>query len=281
MASSYAQCFAARRIEDTNFGQRLVGDGVDVHWFEDSPGLAYYSMINLALMVLFLLLGFWKSESVQLTFKRLCLIVWQMTVLLVAITVTIAGITRITLFWAVLHSCSEFVMIYSVILTERKLKRRFTIGFFVFGLMYFLVDMIIALAAPLGSSYSIVAGMGAPIDLSIFIGWIVLYHRKKVRIGPMIAFLLHTIYIIFLFANCFLKPYGRVSGLLINTIAIFFASMPCNKNSWRFVEFMHNCLKEDEEVIQKPPKSPTQMRKPVEDTNEYSEEEKTEEMPEW
>lgn len=275
--ASYLKCFNSREVESTNFGDRLVGDGVDVYWFEESPGLAYYSFVNLVLMLFLLLLGFWKRESVELSFKRFMLMVWQTSVLLVAISVTIAGITRLTLFWAVLHSCSEFVMIYSIILTEKKVSKAFTIAFFVIGGLYFLTDMILALASPLQSAYSIVAGMGAPIDATTFIGWIVLYHRKRVKIAPMLAFLLHSVYIVLLFMNCFIKPWGRVSGLIINTVALFFASMPANRNSWRFVEFMHTCLKDDSQLA----KSPTQMNKPAESTPEDSEEERTEEMPEF
>jgi len=280
MTSSYLKCFKSRHLETTNFGDRLVGDGVDVFWFEESPALAYYSFVNLVLMLFLLLLGFWKRESMNLSFKRFMLMAWQTSVLLVATSVTVTGITRITMFWAVLHSCSEFVMIYSIILTEKKVTKPFTIGFFVFGGIYFLIDLTLALALPLGEAYSIVAGMGGPIDIAVFIGWIILYHRKKIRIAPMLTFLLHTVYIALLFMNCFVIPWGRVSGLLINTVAVFFAAMPANKGSWRFVEFTQNLLKDDAELT----KAPTQMNKPVETTppdSEGSEGEKTEEMPDF
>jgi len=216
----------------------------------------------------------------NLSFKRFMLMVWQTSVLLVAISVTVTGITRITMFWAVLHSSSEFVMIYSIILTEKKVTKPFTIGFFVIGGIYFLIDLILAMVAPLEKAYTIVAGMGGPIDIIVFIGWIILFHRKKIKIAPMITFLLHTVYIALLFMNCFVIPWGRVSGLLINTLAVFFAAMPANKGSWRFVEFTHNFLKDDEELA----KAPTQLNKPVETTppdSEDSEGEKTEEMPDF
>jgi len=277
MTSSYVQCFNTRAIEPSNFGDRLIGDGVDVFWFEDSPALAYYSFINLVLMLFLLLLGFWKRESLQFSFKRLMLMIWQTSVLLVATSVTITGITRLTLFWAVLHSCSEFVMIYSIILTEKKVSKAFTIVFLVAGALYFLVDMVLALSSSLDTAYTVVAGMGAPVDASTFIGWIILYHRKKIRVAPMLAFLFHSFYIVLLFVNCFVKPWGRISGLIINTIAMFFASMPANRGSWRFVEFMHTCLKEDSQLA----KGPTQMNKPAESTPEDSEEERTEEMPDF
>jgi len=203
------------------------------------------------------------------------LLIWQTSVLLVATSVTITGITKLTLFWAVLHSCSEFVMIYSIILTEKRVSKAFTTVFLVAGALYFLVDMALALSSPIDSAYFIVAGMGAPVDASTFIGWIILYHRKKIRVAPMITFLFHSFYIVLLFMNCFLKPWGRVSGLVINTIAMFFASMPANRGSWRFVEFMHTCLSDDSQLA----KGPTQMNKPAESTPGDSEEEKTEEMP--
>jgi len=93
--------------------------------------------------------------------------------------------------------------------------------------------------------------MGAPVDFATFIGWIIMYAKKKIRVAPVIAFSFHIAYILLVFFNCVYPPWGRIAGLALNTLAIFFASMPANVNSWRFSEFI-NYLIQDEDTVQPP-----------------------------
>jgi len=275
--SAFLTCFDNRSIVYNTFGEQLVGPSVDIQWFGLSADLSYYSFFNLILMVLFILIGYWKSEWKLLSFKRLTILLWQLSITLVAFSVTISGLTRLTLFWATFHSISEFVMLYAIIFNlKKRINKKITIGYFAIGGIYFFLELILALVAPLDASYFIVAGMGAPVDFTTFTGWIVMFRFGKIKFFPMLAFLLHIVYIIMLFMNCFVVPWGRIVGLGLNTMAIFFASMPVNNNSWRFIEFIHNQKK-----AKKQKKLPTQMNKPAEDSEKEDSPEDTEDMSDW
>jgi hypothetical protein len=144
-------------------------------------------------------------------------------------------------------------MLYSFFHYENRVPRRFKRTLLIIGCLYFLADMCVGIFSPMKSAYTLIAAIGGPCDLITYIGWIILYKRKKVKLAPVIAFSSHMVYIVFVFTNCFFAPYGRIAGLGLNTVAIFFASMPVNNNSWRFVEFMHNCR--DEEPVMPSPKT--------------------------
>jgi len=253
--SSFQECFDQRYVIDTVFGPQLFGEAVDVKWFGESPGLSYYSLLNLILMHIFFLIGLWKTESQLMNFRRLSLIFWQFSIILVATCVTITGLTRFTFFWAVLHSLSEWFMIFSMVKLYLKpnIKTTFYVCFFFFGGVYFLIDLMLAMTlSDMSAAFFVVAFMGAPIDFATFFGWIFMFVKKKVRMSPAIAFSFHIVYILLVFFNCVFPPWGRIAGLGLNTLAIFFASMPANVNSWRFSEFI-NYLLLDEDSVQPPP----------------------------
>jgi len=243
ISDTYAQCWNARTVIDTVFGQQLIGPAVDVQWLGADPALSWYTFFNLAFMLFFILLGQWKKESSRLNMKNFSILTWQVSVLMVAMSVTITGLTRLTLFWATLHSASEFQMIYAIMFTIRQkpLNRTFSTFFLTGAIIYFMTQLLLAMLIPLGDAYWIVIGMGAPIDTSAGIAWFICYRSGKVKFSPMIAFSLHILYIVLLFFNCFMVPWGRVPGLALNTFAIFFASMPADRHSWRFVEFFQTC----------------------------------------
>jgi len=260
--SSFSECFNERYVLDTVFGPQLFGEAVDVKWFGDSPGLSYYSLLNLILMHFFFLMGLWKTESSLMNFRRLSLLLWQFSIILVATCVTITGLTRITFFWAVLHSLSEWFMIFSMIklYVRPKAQTTFQVCFFFFGGIYFLIDLLLALTlTDMSAAFFVVAFMGAPVDFSTFIGWIFMFVKKKVRCFPMIAFSFHIVYILLVFFNCLFPPWGRIAGLGLNTMAIFFASMPANQNSWRFSEFIQYLI-QDEQAPLEPPLPITRQR---------------------
>jgi len=245
--SSFDSCFNQRFVLDTVFGQQLFGEAVDVKWIGDSSWLSYYSLVNLFLMFFFLFLGFYKAESVSLTFKRLSLLLWQISIAMVALSVTITGLTRWTFFWATLHSLTEFFMLFAMIKTSIKIPSRstFNLCFFFFVGIYYMIDLILALSLDMDSAYFVVAFMGAPVDFSTFFGWVVMFFQKKIRIFPAFAFSFHIIYIILVFFNCFFPPWGRIAGLALNTLAIFFASLPANEDSWRFADLIHQMTTSD------------------------------------
>jgi hypothetical protein len=120
--------------------------------------------------------------------------------------------------------------------------------------------MLLALSlTDMSAAFFVVAFMGAPVDFSTFFGWICMFVKKKVRLAPMIAFSFHIIYIILVFLNCLFPPWGRIAGLGLNTVAIFFASFPVNQNSWRFSEFIQY-LAQDEQTTLEPPLPITRQR---------------------
>jgi len=244
---SFSECFAQRFVVETAFGERLFGEAVDVQWFGSSRGLSYYSLINLFLMFFFMIVGLFRSECVLPTFKRVSLGVWQVSIFMVAVSVTITGITRWTLFWAVVHSLSESFMIFTMSKAEWRISRRRTFAwcFWLFIGIWFLIDLTLALALDMDSSHFVVAFMGAPIDFTTFGFWTYTYFKGKVRIFPVLAFFFHIVYIILVFLNCAFPPWGRILGLALNTLAVFFGSLPANQTSWRFSEVINHLIESD------------------------------------
>jgi hypothetical protein len=245
-SASFQSCFNNRYVLDTVFGQQLFGESVDVKWIGDSEALSYYTIVNLVLMVILLLIGFCKEESVFMNSKRLSILLWQVSIVLVAISVTITGLTRWTFVWAVLHSASEWTMLFCMIRVKPSIRREFNVCFIFVGCIYMLIDLTLAMTAPMDIAYYVVAFMGAPVDFSTWFGWIGQFVQKKIRFAPMVAFSFHIVYIILVFINCAFPPWGRIAGLALNTAAIFFGSLPAHNDSWRFSEFIH-ALQEQED----------------------------------
>jgi hypothetical protein len=238
--SSFYKCFSERLVENTIYGERIIGFVIDVEWYIDTPALAYYTFFNIILMVIFLVIGFWKTEFNRMDFKRFSIILWQLSILFVAFSVTVTGLTRLTLFWASAHSFSEYIMTFAILRSvKRNLPKAVKYGYIIFGVLYFFAEALLAEVPPIDYSYSFVAYMGAPIDFTACGMWFVAYYKNQVKFWPFFAFTFHIIYIFMLFLNCFLVPWGRIIGLGLNTLAIFFASMPATRNSWRFVELLH------------------------------------------
>jgi len=171
---------------------------------------------------------------------------------MVALAVTTTGLTRWTFFWATTHSLSEWFMIFGMVKIYIKINSRktFNLIFFLFVGIYYLIDLILSMTLDIDTSSFIVAFMGAPIDFSAFVGWVIMYFKKKIRLFPMLAFSFHIIYIILVFINCLFPPWGRIAGLALNTLAILFASFPANESSWRFSEFITQMIEADKEFKQ-------------------------------
>jgi len=282
ISDTFAECWNDRTVVQNDFGDQLIGPAVDVQWFGLNPALSWYSFFNLIFMIFFILLGQWKRESHHLTMKNFSILIWQVSVLVVAISVTITGLTRLTLFWATAHSASEFVMIYSIIFTIRQkpLNRTFSTFFLTGAIIYFMTQLLLAMLIPLETAYWIVVGMGAPIDTTAAISWIVCWRYGKVKFSPIVAFSLHMLYITLLFFNCFFVPWGRVPGLALNTFAIFFASMPADKHSWRFMEFFHTCCIKEETGGEHTPLPERRSNKTDNRENNSESDDATEEMSE-
>jgi len=146
-------------------------------------------------------------------------------------------------------------------------KITFYVCFFFIGAVYFLIDLMLAMTlSDMSAAFFVVAFMGAPVDFATFIGWIFMFSKKKIRVSPVIAFSFHIIYILLVFFNCVFPPWGRIAGLGLNTLAIFFGSMPANVNSWRFSEFINYLIQDEDEVIQTPLPPLTRQRSNTQST---------------
>src|SRR5690349_18716958 len=94
---SYSECFDDRVIIKTVFGEKLTGRAVNVGWYSDSSALGYYSILNIFLMIIFIMAGFWRLENKR-NHKRLSLLAWQVSILFTALGTTTVGIIRFDLF---------------------------------------------------------------------------------------------------------------------------------------------------------------------------------------
>jgi len=250
MTSSFITCFNNRSIVVSVFGEQLIGPAVDIPWFDYDTALSYYTFFNLLVMLVSILFGFWKREATRFNPLKISVFIWKTSILLVAISVAITGLTRMTFFFATLHNMSEFLMAYTVLMTMRPKSTKKIKGIYLtITISWSILELSLALGLPIADSYLAVATLGFAADVTNMVGWIIVFHYHKVKAFPLVAVVLHTSYVFFLLGNCLFVPWGRVLGLLLNTVAVFVASLPIVENSWIFDEFWTKCLTQDRDLL--------------------------------
>lgn len=101
----YSDCFFDRNTTHTIFGEKINSEGIALNWFAERK-VAYYALVSLLLGISCVVIPLWLPKHGRSTLPYKSAHVWQLSIVLVAVCSCISGVTRFTMFFAVLHNYS-------------------------------------------------------------------------------------------------------------------------------------------------------------------------------
>jgi len=221
----FFHCLADKGLNSTIFGEKLAGEGINVEWISSTTALGYYTLLCLLVMVVTLVGGEWKWQDSKKSHVRKALGLWQVSILVFAMITVVTGTTRFSIVLGVLHNAAEVYSCWALANSVFSIQRKWSITWAVIAAVWLVIELVGGVASPLLQGFYFLAVMGAFIDFTTWIFWILGAARKKISPFPAIAFSFHIVYLMFLFFNCFFRPWGRIIGLGLNTLAVAFASL--------------------------------------------------------